>query len=72
MFDAIFSWLLFFGMIMGVLCIITLINDLLTPRPPRIDIHIHPIRTVKELKHIIERDGEMYVFEETEDCMNND
>jgi hypothetical protein len=69
MYDAIFSWLLLIGMIMGLLCLLNLIGNLLTPHLPRIEVHFHPVRTVRELKHTIERDGETYIFEETEDCL---
>ena len=67
MFDAIFSWLFLIGMAMGLLCLFNLIGNLLTPHPPRIEVHFHPIRTVRELKHTIERNGETYIFEETEE-----
>ena len=69
MFDAIFPWLLLIGILSGAFCLLILIGDFLTSRSTRIDLHVHPVRTVRELKHIIERNGETYVFEETEDCM---
>lgn len=69
MFDTIFSWLFLFGMLSGAFSLLILIGDFLTQRPAKIDIHVHPVRTVREIKHIIEKNGETYVYEETEDCL---
>lgn len=68
MFDAIFSWLLLISLLCGAFSLLITLGDFLTQRPTRIDLHVHPVRTVRELTHIIEVGGEMYVFEETEDC----
>jgi hypothetical protein len=69
MFDAIFSWFLLIGILCGAFSLLTLIGDFLTQRPTRIDVHVHPVRTVREITHVIERNGQIYVYEETEDCL---
>lgn len=72
MFDAIFSWLLLIGILCGAFSFLTLIGDFLSQRPTRIEVHVHPVRTIRELKHTIERDGETYVYEETDDCISGE
>jgi hypothetical protein len=65
MFDEIFSWLLLIGILCGAFSLLTLLGDFIAQRPTRIDLHVHPVRTVREITHVIERNGQMYVFEET-------
>ena len=65
MFDAVFSWLLLIGILCGAFSLLIMIGDFLTQRPTQIDLHVHPVRTVREITHVIERNGETYVYEET-------